>query len=792
MAQPYFDLGQQYLQQSAAPVSASDVSGYYNPMASNVTAQMQNIFGQQQRNTTGQLTQAAGGVGADRIAVGQSELANQQGLAAGQTYASLYQQALQAAQQQKQMQAGAGFGIAQMGPAAQGANLQGTTALGQAGSQQQQLAQAQQTAGYQQQLAQIAYPFQTPQYLAGITAGLAPAAGGSTAGQSTTTYPSPSPLAQALGIGTSAIGLGGAMGGFGGGIGKGTYGGAMSQPGYNTNQIGMFGGNRGGAVHGHAEGGAVKYGDLANKFGANLPGNPYADLPHFADGGDLGEGGPYPLSTQGLPFPGAGQIPKGVVPTISLPAGGGQGTGGHLSLQHQYPSMPGSQGTHSTQDINAAMALAKSLNNYSMARGGSIYPHFADGGFEDTLNASGIADPGSAFGDYVRARPERAAQRLMRADNIGYQYAGPPPPVDMPEPGGVEGFPPQRTGSTPFPFQAKIAQPSAPIKVQDRVPSPTADTPGVPGQTPELPPPLPVPRPTDLNPDGDQEGIVVSGRHGRGAPGSRGAAMNQDMSPDQYFAPKSQQPYPDATQRDWGQNLTRSPWMSLVKAGAAMASSTGPIGSVIGKGIAAGAGELEGQRKELRSEEDHNQKADALWQRAKIELDKYQRKTPHELATEQYRAQSLAQGKYTPVNYIDENGQTQLGAFDGRRNRLVNPNTDEPITNAKRIIGRSSGLGGGGIPASIANAAYKAVLDTHPELAMKPDSPEFQQAYEAEVQRRARAMGINPGVAPGTEVSTQAGPGSSAATAQPDPGDGKREPGKWYIGPSGKPQQWRG
>src|ERR1017187_2136713 len=75
MAQPYMQQGANYLNQSAQPITAQQVASYYNPMAANVTGQMQNIFGQQQRNTTGQLTQAAGGVGADRIAVGQSELA---------------------------------------------------------------------------------------------------------------------------------------------------------------------------------------------------------------------------------------------------------------------------------------------------------------------------------------------------------------------------------------------------------------------------------------------------------------------------------------------------------------------------------------------------------------------------------------------------------------------------------------------------------------------------------------------------------------------------------------------
>src|SRR5690349_8974261 len=85
MAQPYFNTAGNYLAGSAAPITGAEVANYYNPMASNVFGQMQNIFGQQMRETTGKATQQAGGVGADRIAVAQGNLANQQGLAAGQT-----------------------------------------------------------------------------------------------------------------------------------------------------------------------------------------------------------------------------------------------------------------------------------------------------------------------------------------------------------------------------------------------------------------------------------------------------------------------------------------------------------------------------------------------------------------------------------------------------------------------------------------------------------------------------------------------------------------------------------
>src|SRR5258705_2213941 len=91
MAQPYINQAQQYF----GPGGAQQ---FFNPYAQNVMAGLSDIFGQQASQNPGQLTQAAGGVGADRIAIGQSELARQQGLAAGQTLSGLYGQAQQMAQ----------------------------------------------------------------------------------------------------------------------------------------------------------------------------------------------------------------------------------------------------------------------------------------------------------------------------------------------------------------------------------------------------------------------------------------------------------------------------------------------------------------------------------------------------------------------------------------------------------------------------------------------------------------------------------------------------------------------
>ena len=83
---------------------------------------MKDIFGNQMQQMTGNLRQQAGGVGADRIAVGQSELARQQGLAAGQTLSDAWNRSAQQAQ-------GAAFGMGSLGPATQASALQGAQAL---------------------------------------------------------------------------------------------------------------------------------------------------------------------------------------------------------------------------------------------------------------------------------------------------------------------------------------------------------------------------------------------------------------------------------------------------------------------------------------------------------------------------------------------------------------------------------------------------------------------------------------------------------------------------------------
>jgi hypothetical protein len=310
-AQPWYNLGGQFAIGSQTPVTGADVSQYYNPMAANVTAQLQNIFGQQNLQNTMGLTQAAGGVGADRIAVGQANMANQQGLAAGQTYANLYQQALAAAQQQKQMQANAAYAMGNLGKGAQAANLQGIQAQLGAGGLQQQLAQAQMMSPYNWLQQQFAYPFQANQYLAGIAGGLGPAMGGQTTTQGqtvqTATPAQPSPIGQLIGLGTAGLGM------FGGGYNPfaattpGAYGtptsgyeGAIASTANPYNAVtGQYGFAEGGGVDAYADGGRAI--PLIPSQMMLTPGHPPTTHgPGMADGGALPQM-PGQMMPQGMP-----------------------------------------------------------------------------------------------------------------------------------------------------------------------------------------------------------------------------------------------------------------------------------------------------------------------------------------------------------------------------------------------------------------------------------------------------------------------------------------------------------
>lgn len=194
-------------------VNSSAINQYMSPYTQNVInatqAQMNQNNAIQQSSLQGNAA-AQGAWGGDRSAVAQSLLAGQQSLANNQTIAGLenqnYSQALNEAntQQQAGMQAqqlnasnalqGAGLTGA-LGNYAVNNNLSGYGALLNAGGLQQQTAQNQLNAGYQQWGQQQAYPFSTTQWQAGIDSGLGSGMGGT----SSTTSPGASAASGMLG-----------------------------------------------------------------------------------------------------------------------------------------------------------------------------------------------------------------------------------------------------------------------------------------------------------------------------------------------------------------------------------------------------------------------------------------------------------------------------------------------------------------------------------------------------------------------------------------------------------------
>jgi len=229
--------------------------------------------------------------------------------------------------------------------------------------------------------------------------------------------------------------------------------------------------------------------------------------------------------------------------------------------------------------------------------------------------------------------------------------------------------------------------------------------------------------------------------------GSRGKQAPSDIS--QYMLPRAQQPYPNALYQDRGQDVAKSPWMALIKAGATMMSTPGSLGTGIGKGILAGAGSLDSQRKELRSEQELNDKAQKLYQDAQVHLDKYNKMTPFEAGSLAARNREIDQAAESGTNADFKPAE---------------------ITAAMRTVYEK--------PENIAK-----VQSTDPAAAM-----DLQRQVAAELARRKQ---LRTGQA-ATPVDT--GPGSSHDNPIPidpkAPGAAPPIPGKFYRFPDGSIHQW--
>lgn len=702
-AQPYYNQAANYFDQSTTP----DVSQFLNPYASAVTAQMNNVFGQQQAQTTGQLTQAAGGVGADRIAVGQSQLANQQGLAAGQTLSSLYAPSLSAAQQQQSLMQGAGYGTASLGSQSQNAALTGAQAQLATGGLQQQLSQAQMNSPYQQQLAQAAFPYQQAQFLAGITGSLAPGLGGTTTGQGSTTSPAPSLLSQILGLGTAGVGIAGGLGAFsptsatnpkgsspsygGGNMYDGSaYGGSASNPlpGLSASD---YGSARGGAVP-YARGGHIHspyYDDGGKVLDRPVNGDPIATprrqmqwdaatgrvqtrsdmdaaerisdaVPRkrFADGGTPGQGG---SSVYSLPA-GLSDSPINVDQQSIIPTGQVQAIQTHQPNLNLNPQTSAGSG-NSASSVASAIGSAAKIATMFMKRGGEV-PGYAPGGttFADISNDDPAwfdPDVGAGY-----AKPTRDLTKNVTNGDPSWVIPDVGPGIstvaerfpDLPpaekNPDFVNAYQ-DATGHDP-----RIAKAQA----DDAVPLPRAraDNPPVMAQGDDA----------DASPSPAQAAAA--------AVDSAPAAAAQALNP--YSAPAAADP-----DEDIAQSFAKSPWLALTTAGLGIAAGTSPFAlSNIGSGAMQGVKTLEEQRSAKQKDKTIEQAAKRLEQEAKFHEDQYSKMTPYQKGELELRKEAATYTQMQPVKVgTDFLGRDVMARKDPKTGQYINVMTGKPVEDSQ-------------------------------------------------------------------------------------------------------------
>jgi hypothetical protein len=571
--QPYFQQAQGLFGQSAQPLY-QQANNYLNPYAGYVMGNLAETQGQQMQDLTGRLTQQAGGVGGDRIAVGQAELARQQNLASGQTLAGIYGQALQGAQQGAQLQQSAGYGLGNLGATAQGAALQGAQANFGMGSAQQNLSQQQLNAQYANTLAQLAYPYQQAGFLANTTAGLAGAMGGTTMGYQQTTPPPPSIWSALGGLGTAGVGAAGLSGAFNGGN-------------YSPSQIASIG-NMDASSISDAQ---------ANAYGTAMG--------LAASGGRIGydDGGPVKATDW-------------MHADTYIPSGTMQPSQVHQPQLHfSNPSSGGGGGSSSIgSDISAAFKGAEAIAPFlAMAsRGGAVdnpfEAYYAGGHYQ-----SG-GDVDVSFDDrfdpvYRPDDPRRAAGlEALKNDANGIRVSNEPVPLprprpDLPAPEGTEITSGPGSQEAPYRLDGKY-QPSLLRADGTSMAAGPARVP-ITGGT--------------KNPEEEE------------APPFRPTAPDMSSTRQALNGPV---PYPDLNQTtDKSRSFAKSPWLALMAAGFGMMGGTSPYAAVnIGKGALEGVKTLEEQRKELQSEEAVNQRARQLALEAQKHVDDFTKMRPYQQA----------------------------------------------------------------------------------------------------------------------------------------------------------------
>ena len=316
LAQPYYNAAAQQFGQAATPFYQT-VGNYISPYTQNVTNALQGLFNQQNAQQLNQVAGNAvshGAYGGDREAIAEALTAQQQQLAEAPTLANVlqggYQTGLGAAEAQGWLGQQAGFGLANLGGAAQQSALTGAQAELGAGGLQQQLAQEQLNIPYEQWAQAQAAPYQNLQALEGAVTGTGSLAGGT----SSTQYPGPSLISQLGGLGLTGLGLAGSTGGFGSsGWLSGLFGGGAGAGLFSTpasvaaaTDIGSVASGLGdwsalGALAAAKDGGRVGLADGGATGNMTLPPVPTLNLDYIAPANPTvkGKGPPEPPSVSG-------------------------------------------------------------------------------------------------------------------------------------------------------------------------------------------------------------------------------------------------------------------------------------------------------------------------------------------------------------------------------------------------------------------------------------------------------------------------------------------------------------
>ena len=200
----------------AAPITAGDISRYQSPYTQAVMQTTLDELGRRQQIADQRLSDQAvksGAYGGARYGVQQAEsqrnLRDVQAKTAADIQSRAYQQALAAAQAERQRQGAAGQQYGQIAGQEMGLGGQGLSGLYQAGQLGQTQAQAGRDIAYEDFQRQQQFPYAQTQYAAGILGGMP---------QPMTTYqqqPTAGTGQRLLGLGIAGVGAAGQAGGFG-------------------------------------------------------------------------------------------------------------------------------------------------------------------------------------------------------------------------------------------------------------------------------------------------------------------------------------------------------------------------------------------------------------------------------------------------------------------------------------------------------------------------------------------------------------------------------------------------